>query len=107
MNLKAIVSRLANFAKNNEERAFDILGARPGPGVDLLIRPEEPLCGKWYVIGKTQCGVAFINKFWAFQPLSNQRLAEMRKQAHAWGLVWYTEYSPISISSLENSREIP
>lgn len=98
MSLKSLVQTLAAFAKNNEERAFSILGSRPGPGIDLLIKPVEPLCGKWYVTGLTPCGTAFIDKFWMFQPLSNQRVAEMRKQATEWGLSFRTEYTTVSIT---------
>jgi len=97
MSLKSLVKTLAAYAKNNEERAFSILGSRPGPGIDLLIKPVEPLCGRWNVLGLTPCGTAFINKFWLFQPLSNQRVAEMRKQATDWGLSFRTEYTTVPI----------
>ena len=97
MSLKSLVKTLASFAKHNEQRAFSILGSYPGPGIDLLIKPVEPLCGKWNVEGLTACGTAFIDKFWMFQPLSNQRVAEMRKQATDWGLSFRTEYTTVSI----------
>lgn len=93
MTLKSLVKTLAAFAKNNEERAFSILGARPGPGIDILISPMEPICGKWFAKGLTECGTAFIDKFWLFQPLTNQRVAELRKQATDWGLSFRTEYT--------------
>jgi hypothetical protein len=98
MNLKSIVSGLQKIANSNADRAYAILGARPGPGLDLLIKPEEPLCGKWYVIGKTAAGQAFVNKFWQWQPLSNQKLAEMKKQAIDWGLSFRTNYPVLSIA---------
>jgi len=96
MSLKAIISKLTSLAEDNEERAYRILGARPGPGVDLLIKPEEPLCGKWFVTGRTQAGTAFIDKFWRWQPLSNQKLAEMKKQALNWNLTFRTDYPIVS-----------
>lgn len=96
MSLKSIVQKLSGMAEANEERAFRILGARPGPGTDLLIRPEEPLNGLWEVSGKTPAGTAFINKFWRWQPLSNQKLAEMKRQAIGWGLTYTTIYPYIS-----------
>lgn len=106
MSLKSLVQTLAAYAKNNEERAFSILGARPGPGIDLLITPVEPICGKWNVTGLTKCGAAFIDKFWMFQPLSNQRVAEMRKQATDWGLSFRTEYSTVSIDESDIAKTI-
>jgi hypothetical protein len=105
MTLKSIVARLVDFAKNNEERAFAILGARPGPGIDILIKPVEPLCGRWNVFGQTIAGKGFIEKFWNFQPLNNQRVAEMRKQANEWGLTYETVYQVLSISDVETSKE--
>lgn len=98
MSLKSIVSKLTSLADDNEERAFKILGARPGPGIDLLIKPQEPLCGKWFVAGQTAAGTAFVEKFWRWQPLSSQKLAEMKKQAFAWGLSFRTDYPYISDS---------
>jgi hypothetical protein len=92
MSLKSIVKKLANFAKHNEERAFSILGHRPGPGHDILIQPIEPLCGKYFAKGITPCGAAFVEKFWQFQPMNNQQIAELRKQATDWGLTFRTEY---------------
>jgi hypothetical protein len=96
MSLKAIISKLTSVAESNEERAYKILGARPGPGIDLLIKPMEPMQGKWFVTGRTAAGGAFINKFWRWQPLSNQKLAEMKKQAHAWNLTFRTDYPIVS-----------
>jgi hypothetical protein len=99
MTLGSLIKTLASFAKNNEERAFSILGSRPGPGIDILIKPIEPLCGRWNAEGLTPCGTAFIDKFWVFQPLSNQRVAELRKQATDWGLSFRTEYTIVSIAN--------
>jgi hypothetical protein len=101
MSLKSIVSSLQKIANSNADRAYAILGARPGPGLDLLINPEEPLCGKWYVTGKTPAGQAFISKFWQWQPLSNQKLAEMKKQAIDWDLTFRTNYPVLSIAEDE------
>lgn len=92
VDLKAIMEGLKEMAASNEDRAYRILGARPGPGPDILIRPaNHPLNGEWDLIGLTECGTKFIAKFWRFQPLTNQKVAEMRKQATDWSLVYVTE----------------
>jgi hypothetical protein len=101
MSLKSLVNVLAKFAKNNEERAFSILGARPGPGTDILIKPVEPMCGRWNATGLTVCGKGFVEKFWLYQPLSNQQIAELRKQATDWGLSFRTEYTIVSMTNLK------
>jgi hypothetical protein len=98
MGLKQIVSDLQAQAKENETRAYKILGARPGPGYDLLIHPIEPLCGQWFVDGLTPAGVAFVKRFWEYQPLSSQKIAEMRKQATIWGLTFQTKYPVLSLT---------
>jgi hypothetical protein len=90
MSLTSIVKSLVEQANDNEDRAYRILGAKPGPGVDVLIRPEWPLCGKWHAEGLTQAGQNFIGRWWFEQPLSNQKLAEMRKQLTDWSLSWRT-----------------
>ena len=87
-----ILDSVIEQADLNEKRAYAILGARPGPGVDLLINPVEPLNGEWFVTGMTKAGYAFINKFWRWQPLNNQKLAEMKKQARHWELSVETRY---------------
>jgi len=103
MSLKSIVRKLADQARWNENKAYAILGAHPGPGIDLLIHPVEPICGRWYIDGLTQAGAGFIAKFWSEQPLSNQRVAEMRKQANEWGLTYETRFNSIEpILSLED-----
>lgn len=92
VNLKAIMEGLKAIAESNEDRAFKILGARPGPGPDILIMPAQtPINGEWEVAGITDCGAKFVVKFWRFQPLTNQKVAEMRKQAAEWGLTFVTE----------------
>ena len=105
MSLKSIVKGLAKIAQSNADRAYSMLGARPGPGLDLLIKPEEPLCGLWWVIGKTQAGHAFVEKFWRWQPLSNQKLAEMKKQAIDWDLSFRTQFPVVPIER-DTVREI-
>ena len=96
--LKTIVDELAKQAENNRNRAYQILGAEPGPGLDLLIRPVEPLCGKWIVEGLTKAGKNFISKFWFDQPIrSNQHLSQLRREADDWNLKYKTEYPILSL----------
>lgn len=105
MSLKSIVQKLTGLAEANEERAYRILGARPGPGIDLLIKPEEPLCGLWHIFGQTPAGTAFVNKFWRWQPISSQKLSTMKKQALDWGLTYKTNYPYISNSRMGEIEE--
>ena len=88
VSLKSVVDSLVKQANSNEDRAYRILGARPGPGIDVLLRPEYPINGKWHAEGLTQAGRNFVAKFWFEQPLSNQKAAEMKKQLVDWQLTW-------------------
>jgi len=96
-DLRSIVDQLSKQANANANRAYLILGARPGPGLDIMIRPVEPLCGKWFIDGRTQAGKNFVAKFWSVQPVSNQSLSEFRKQALDWQLTYQTEIPTESI----------
>ena len=99
MSLKAIMDELAREAGDQIERAYRILGAKPGPGVDLLIYPVQPVCGKWMVSGLTPAGTAFVNKFWFAQPIgSNTELKQLKAEANDWQLKYRVEYP---ITSLE------
>lgn len=102
MKLAEIVAELKVIAESNEERAYRILGARPGPGIDLLIKPQVPLNSRWHVMGQTTAGSAFVHKFWLEQPLSNQKLAEMKKQANEWKLSYETMYPTVSLGGIDD-----
>jgi hypothetical protein len=101
MKLAEIVAELKAIAESNEDRAYRILGARPGPGIDLRIKPQIPLNGRWHVYGLTIAGFSFVRKFWLEQPLSNQKLAEMKKQANEWQLTYETEYPTVSLGGTD------
>lgn len=92
-NLKAIVQALREQAYDNEARAYAILGARPGPGLDLLIQPVEPLCGKWNIDGLTEAGRKWLDKFWPDRPIkSNQHLDQLKREARDWSLKYEVRY---------------
>jgi|SRR5215831_6275861 len=93
MSLKAIVADLKHKAEEQEANAYRILGAQPGPGIDLLIYPVEPMCGEWNVDGLTKAGTLFLAKFWPFQPIkSNQHIDQLRREARDWNLKYETKY---------------
>lgn len=87
MLLQKLVDILSMNADTNLDRAYKILGAKPGPGLDLEIWPVEPVCGKWFASGCTKAGRAFISKFWADQPIRNNKsLGRLKREATEWGL---------------------
>jgi len=55
-SMKFSATKLFAKTKSQEDKAYAILGARPGPEIDLIIRPVEPMCGKWYANGLTDDG---------------------------------------------------
>jgi len=87
-------------ASDQVEYAYKVLGARPGPGFDLLIYPLQPICGKWHVNGLTDAGRAFVRKFWFVQPIgSNTELARLKREANDWQLKYRIEYPVISMEA--------
>src|SRR5262249_24703182 len=84
VKLSANVKRL--IAKAKTRKAYAILGARPGPGPDLLIWPVEPMCGMWHVKGLTKAGDAFVVHFYPEQPFNNYLLAKLKREAADWAL---------------------
>jgi hypothetical protein len=96
--LSKIIEDLKGIADENERRAYQILGAKPGPGLDLEIVPMEPLCGKWYVNGLTEAGRGFVDRFWFEQPLQNNyKLAQLKREAIDWGLKFHVVLAPVSL----------
>jgi hypothetical protein len=95
MSLKAIIDDLAKAAGDQIERAYRILGAKPGPGVDLLIYPVQPLCGKWHVTGLTPAGQGFVSKFWFAQPF--EEIRRLKAEAEDWQLKYRVEYPVVSL----------
>jgi len=99
MSLSKIVESFADKIDEQLDKAYHILGAKPGPGVDIMIYPTYPICGKWMTMGATQAGSAFINKFWPVQPIpSNTHLDRFKRQAESWGLKYKIEYQTMSLT---------
>lgn len=100
--MNKIIDTLKGIADENERRAFKILGAKPGPGLDLEIVPVEPLCGKWFVTGLTAAGRGFVERFWFEQPLqNNHKLAQLKREAIDWGLKFHVVLTPVSLTAYE------
>jgi hypothetical protein len=98
--MSKIIDKLRQTVDENEERAYKILGAKPGPGLDLEIVPVEPLCGKWFVTGITDAGRNFVERFWFEQPLqNNHKLSQLKKEAIDWGLKFHIVLTPVSLTA--------
>src|SRR5213595_20054 len=96
-NLKTIITELQKQAEEQRDRAYKILGAKPGPGVDLIIRPQEPLNGLWFVEGLTTAGANLINKLWLEQPLTTHKLRQLKSEAADWQLKYQVKYPTLSL----------
>ena len=103
MKISPAVRWLIDKAKTQEEKAYAILGARPGPGTDLLIWPVEPMCGQWHVKGLTKAGDAFVARFYSIQPFNNYILAKLRREANDWKITYKVKlpYLSLAESALE------
>lgn len=100
-NLARVIDSLRKQAEDQREQAYRILGAKPGPGLDLLIHPQEPMDGQWFAEGLTEAGRNFIAKFWLEQPLSTHKLRQLKSEAMDWGLKYQIKYPTLSIGEDE------
>jgi hypothetical protein len=92
------LSTLLSKARSQEEEAYRILGAKPGPGIDLSIYPVEPMCGMWYCNGLTRAGKKFVFKFYMEQPFNNYILAKLKREAQDWALKYDIKLPSISLA---------
>jgi hypothetical protein len=92
---------LSDIAATNLDKAYSILGAKPGPGTDINVLPAaHPHNGTWRLVGETAAGKAFIAKFWADPNIpNNHQLASFKSQCDEWGLKFHVV---IKFQSLEN-----
>lgn len=85
---------LAKLSLDRLARAHDVLGHKPGPGIDIRIIPSNPISSIWTLQGITPCGTAFIHKFWpeAFVE-GNPSLSRLKTEALDWGLTFRVDWS--------------
>jgi hypothetical protein len=94
----SILQKLIEKAEAQQSEAYKALGAEPGPGIDLLIRPVEPLCGKWFADGLTEAGRRFVVKFYMEQPFNNYILARLKREAEDWALKYKVDLPILSLT---------
>jgi hypothetical protein len=94
---------LVETAIDNLDKAYHILGARPGPGIDINIHPSKPMNDTWHLEGETKAGKAFIAKFWADPTIhNNKQLVAFKRQCDDWGLKFHVI---INFESLEREHD--
>jgi hypothetical protein len=96
------IQKLIEKGLAQQSEAYKALGAEPGPGIDLLIRPVEPLCGKWFCDGLTVAGKRFVQKFYMEQPFNNYILARLKREAEDWALKYRVDLAILSLSQEAN-----
>ena len=90
-----IIAPLGSIAAINRERAYSVLGARPGPGVDIVIKPTNPVSGKYDLEGKTQAGKAYLEFFPPSQIDAGWRLRRFKEELTDFGLTFETDWSNV------------
>jgi hypothetical protein len=95
---------LAESAATNLDRALGILGAKPGPGIDINVHPAtEPMNDTWILLGQTKAGRAFVSKFWADPVIhNNKQLLAFKRQCDDWSLKYHIY---IKFESLEKEHD--
>ena len=90
MKLDKIISSAKAELDNQVSRAYQILGAKPGPGIDIEIQPTYPVSRTYKLVGLTKAGKAFVAKFWSWPVYSNHQLGEFKRQANDWEITYRT-----------------
>lgn len=92
-----ILSTLTIRAQTNADTAFAILGARPGPGIDITFTPTNPVSANYTVVALTDAGRAFLSKFWhGTNIVEGGRMAQrMKSEAAEWGLSFHVDWSGV------------
>ncbi len=87
--LDKIVDDLRAEASTALERAHGYLGARPGPGIDIIVLQLSDR--SWKAEGRTPCGRAFILKLYGgdrYGADNQHKLVEFRRRVVEWGLTF-------------------
>lgn len=98
-----IITALAKAANDRAAHAIAILGASPGPGIDISIKPTNPVSTNYSVEGLTPAGKAFITKFWLGTNIleGGRMLARFKGEATDWGLTFHTDWGNVIDQKVE------
>jgi hypothetical protein len=79
----------------HESAAREIIGC-PGPGIDIIIRPTNPLSTRWLVEAKTEAGRRFIARFWPSGIDTSANLTRFKREAVDWGLTFHVNWESLA-----------
>lgn len=89
---------IKTIALANEDRAFALLGHRPGPGYDIVITPTRPVSASWRLEGRSEAGKAWLNKLHGTMiAKDNTELNNIKQALKEWGLTFYTDWSCVKV----------
>lgn len=92
--MNKVFDDLIASATTKEGNAKELIGI-PGPGIDIIIKPTDPLSGQWNLTPLTNAGRRFINLNWPSGINSNSALAQFKSQCADWGLATHTDWGSI------------
>lgn len=84
---------LASLARQNLERAYDLLGARPDGSIDVRIKPTIPISANFQVEGTSAYGKAWIARFVPDRAVfGNRELARLKQDMLEWNVRHETDF---------------
>ena len=88
---------LSDLAKRNLEAAWATLGARPGPGIDIIFRPDIPVSRWFTIVPQTFAGQAFLRLVANGQERvrTGHDHRVLRQRAEEFGLRWENDWSQV------------
>lgn len=96
-DLSRIIADLTSKASVNESRAFSILGAHPGPGIDIIFLPDLPVAHAYTIKVLTPAGLGFMRVLYNSQGRISEgwELVKMKRELAEFGLSFHTEWDRV------------
>jgi len=95
-DIKQIVNSLGLLAEGNRSRAELILGAAPGPGIDIIFIPDLPVAHNYTIKVMTAAGMGFLKHLYPDQGrIAASSLLKMKRELAEFGLSFHTDWSEV------------
>lgn len=95
--MKEIITKLVEQSEQNKSRAYSILGAEPGPGLDIIFTPELPVAHFYKITVLTPAGLGFMRVLYNSQGriAEGRDFTKMKKELADFGLSFHVDWSEV------------
>lgn len=95
--MKDIIDGLVSKSELNRSKAYKLLGADPGPGLDIIFIPDLPVAHFYTIKVMTLAGAGFIKVLYPGQGrvATGHSLVKMKRELSDFGLSFHTDWSEV------------